>query len=97
MAETHDLSLRGQALYLMASTSPSTVAFKKYVVLPASHPQEDAADDSKVVRIFRVERHLCRRAAWKVVAGEVFRNVDKGDGPSSWYVRPHILQHASCL
>ena len=76
-------------LDLMASTSPSTVAFKKHVVLPASHPQEDAADDSKVVRIFRVDRHLSRRAAWKVVAGGVVRNIDDGDGPSSWYVRPH--------
>ena len=60
----------------MASASPSTVAFKKYVILPAPHPQEDAADDSKVVRILRVERHLSRRAAWKVVAGGVVRNVD---------------------
>jgi hypothetical protein len=81
----------------MASTSPSTVAFEKNKVLPAPHPQKDTTDDSEVVRILRIERNLGGGAAWKVVTGGVVGNANDGDGPSSWYIRPHILQHASCL
>src|SRR5262245_13251142 len=81
----------------MASTAASTVAFGKNKVLPAPHTQKDATDDSKVVRILRIDRHLSGGAAWKVVAGGVVGNADDGDGPSSWYIRPHILQRTSCL
>src|SRR5262249_15122885 len=82
---------------LMASTAPSTVAFEKNKVLPAPHPQKDATDDCEVVRILRIDRHLGGRTAWKVIVGGVVGNADDGDGPSSWYVCPHILQRASCL
>src|SRR5262249_52367286 len=78
-------------------TSTATVAFEEDKILPTPHSQEDAPDDGKVMCIRRIERHLSRRAAWKVVAGGIVRNVDDGDGPTSRHVRSHVLKRSGRL
>ena len=60
--------------WLTAITAP--VTFEKYIVLPASHPQKDAANNGEVVPIGRVDGDLSPRAAWKIVRGDVIIDFD---------------------
>ena len=50
-----------------------------------------------MVREGRVDRHLCRRATWDVVATSIVDDVDDGDGAPAGQRLSHVLQDTGCL
>ena len=61
-------------------------------VLPTPHAQQDATNDGEVVRMFRVDSDLGRRAAGNVVGRRILVDVDQRDGSATRWALSHVLE-----
>ena len=68
------------------------VPLEEQVVLPTPHAQQDATNDGEVVRMFRVDSDLGRRAAGNIVGRRILIDVDQRHGSAARWPLSHILE-----
>ena len=68
------------------SAAATPMSLKEYIILPASHPQQDFTEQRKMVPMFRVNCDLTFRAKRYLIIAHVISDIDdrqQHDQPSS--------------
>src|SRR5262249_13638597 len=66
----------GHSMSARSSASSSAMSLEEYIILPASHSQQDFAEERKMVPMLRVNRNLSFGAKWYLIIAHVIGNID---------------------